>query len=319
MNTRRSRRIWERLKRLGSPASGASELERIQIAIGRLESRMGRTMPVERLRDAEFRVFSQFGEDGIIQYLIQRVPIEHDTFVEFGVEDYRESNTRFLLCNDNWRGLILDGGTAHLEFIRSNDVGWRHRIDARSIFITKDNINSAISEAGISGDIGLLSVDIDGNDYWVLDAIDVVNPRILVAEYNSTFGPDAAVSVPYDPAFDRSVAHYSNLYWGASLSALCLAAERKDLAFVGSNSAGNNAFFVRRDVLGDIPTVTPREGWVDARFRESRDPSGNLSYITGRIDRSSAIEDMPLVDVAGGPITTVGQCLRTRSPSEPVA
>ncbi len=286
-----------------------ADIERLELAVGHLASRIVRSKQYERIRDAEFRVHSQFGEDGIIQYLISRVPIEHDVFVEFGVADYRESNTRFLLCNDNWRGLILDGGTAHIDFVRSNPIGWRHEIDARSVFVTRDNINETIVEAGISGDIGLLSIDIDGNDYWVLDAIDVVTPRILIVEYNSTFGPNAAVSVPYDPDFNRTRAHYSNLYWGASLAALCLAADRKNLAFVGSNSAGNNAFFVRRDVLGDLAELTPPEGFVDARFRDSRDRKGHLTYVGGRDARMAAIADQPIVDVVTGAMTVVGQCM----------
>jgi hypothetical protein len=310
---RRSPRGFLRSIVRGAPEAPAPrpDLERLALALGRHESRTVKSGRYERLCDAEFRVFSQFGEDGIIQYLIGKVPIENDVFVEFGVEDYSESNTRFLLCNDNWRGLILDGGTSHIDFVRSNALGWRHTIDARSVFITRDNINEAISGAGISGDIGLLSVDIDGNDYWVLEAIDVVSPRILILEYNSTFGPEAAVSVPYDPEFDRTRAHYSNLYWGASLAALCLAADRKGLAFVGSNSAGNNAFFVRRDLLGDLPVVTPREGWVDARFREGRDPAGALTYMGGRADKVSAMADLPLIDVVTGARTTVGRCLDT--------
>ena len=294
-------------------ASGRWDIERLQLAVGHLESRIVKSGRYARLCDAEFRVYSQFGEDGIIQYLINRVPIEHDVFVEFGVADYRESNTRFLLCNDNWRGLILDGGTSHVEFLRSNPLGWRHSIEARSVFVTPDNINETIAEAGMSGDIGLLSIDIDGNDYWVLDAIDVVSPRILIVEYNSTFGPDAAVSVPFDPGFDRTTAHHSNLYWGASLAAICQAADKKGLAFVGSNSAGNNAFFVRRSLLGDLSTLTPQEGWVDARFRESRDARGKLTYIDGRAARIAAIVDKPLMDVATGVMTTVGQCVRPSS------
>jgi hypothetical protein len=281
----------------------------MQLAIGRLESRNVRSGQYGRICDAEFQVFSQFGEDGIIQYLISRVPIEHDVFVEFGVGDYRESNTRFLLCNDNWRGLILDAGTAHIDFVRSNPLGWRHSVDARSVFVTRENINEAIAEAGIAGEIGLLSIDIDGNDYWVLDAIQVTSPRILIAEYNSTFGPEAAVSVPYTPGFERGKAHYSNLYWGASLAAMCLAADRKGMAFVGSNSAGNNAFFVHRDVVGDLPTLTSQQGWVDSRFRDSRDPEGNLTYIGGRAARLALIADQPLVDVATGSTTTVGKCV----------
>lgn len=312
MIPRRGRGLLERVHRFGSvPAVPGPDVEHMLLAIGRAESRTVRSGSYGRLQDAEFRIFSQFGEDGIIQYLIGRVPIEHDTFIEFGVEDYRESNTRFLLWNDNWRGLILDGGDSHVEFVRSNDIGWRHTIDARSVFVTTDNINGTFATAGFTGDIGLLSVDIDGNDYWVLEAIEAVSPRILIVEYNSTFGPNAAVSVPYDPAFQRTRAHHSNLYWGASLAAICRAADRKGLAFVGSNSAGNNAFFVRRDVLGDLATFTPSEGWVDARFRESRDPTGALTYLAGRANRIAAISDLPLVDVATGATTTVGRCLDT--------
>src|SRR5207247_4732381 len=146
--------------------------------------------------------------------------------------------------------------------VRSDPIGWRHWIDARSAFVTRDNINAKIVAAGRSGDMGLLSVDIDGNDYWVLEAIEVVSPRILIVEYNSTFRPDAAVTIPYDPAFDRTRARPSNLYWGASLAAVAMAADQKGLLLVGSNSAGNNAFFVRRDLLGDLRPLQPSEAWV---------------------------------------------------------
>jgi hypothetical protein len=285
------------------------EIERLQLAIGHMESRAVRSARFPKLRDSEFRVFSQFGEDGIIQYLISKVPIEHDSFIEFGVDEYRESNTRFLLCHDDWRGLILDGGNSHVEFVSSNPIGWRHSIEARSVFITRENINATIAASGFEGDIGLLSVDIDGNDYWVLEAIDVVKPRILVVEYNSSFGPDAAVSVPYEPAFNRTVAHWSNLYWGASLAAVCRAADAIGMAFVGSNSAGNNAFFVRKDLLGELPNPTVRDEWVDARFRESRDPDGNLTYVATREARLAVIAEQQLVDVTTGRIDTVRNML----------
>lgn len=288
-----------------APAESWVDVDRILLAIGRMESRRVRSERYEDLADAEFRIFSQFGEDGIIQYLVGKVPIEHETFVEFGVQDYRESNTRFLVWNDNWRGLILDGGTAHVEYVRSDPIGWRHWIDARSTFVTRDNINAEIAAAGISGDIGLLSIDIDGNDYWVLEAIDVVRPRILIVEYNSTFGPEAAVTIPYDPAFDRTRAHSSNLYWGASLAAVAMAADQKGLSLVGSNSAGNNAFFVRQDLLGELKPLQPSEAWVDARFRESRDDEGNLTFIASREQRLAAIAEMPLLDVRAGTSITV--------------
>ena len=290
-----------------------------RLALGRVEARSARVARYDRLAEAEFRVFSQFGEDGIIQYLLGRVPIENDQFIEIGVQDYRESNTRFLLCNDNWRGLILDGGSAHIDFIRSNSIGWRHAIDARTAFITRDNVNEVIADAGLSGDIGLLSIDIDGNDYWVLEAVDIVSPRILIVEYNSTFGPNATVTVPYDPAFNRTIAHASGLYWGASLAAICHVAERKGFAFVGSNSAGNNAFYVRGDLLRDLQRLEASEGWVDARFRESRDSDGRLSYVDGRRARVDVIGSLPLIDVVTGEETTVWRSIKSEASDDPAA
>jgi hypothetical protein len=94
------------------------------------------------------------------------------------------------------------------------------------------------------------------------------------------------------------------------LAAFCRAADKKGMAFVGSNSAGNNAFFVRRDLLGDLKPLTSPEGWVDARFRESRDPQGNLTYIDGRAARIAEIATLPLVDVSTGATTTVARCLK---------
>lgn len=250
------------------------------------------------IQGAEFKVFSQFGEDGIIQYLIREteMPPHLRTFVEFGVESYDEANTRFLLTNDNWRGLIIDSEAANIDKVRSSELAWRHELDALCAFVSAENIDGLISGAGFSGEIGLLSVDVDGNDYWIWKAISVVNPVIVVIEYNSVFGPDRAVTVPYNAAFVRTDAHYTNLYWGCSLRALAHLGELKGYALVGSNSAGNNAFFVRRDRLNRLKPQTVREAYVESRFRESRDKDGRLTFLAGS-KRLNAIADMPLYDV----------------------
>src|SRR6202011_5555577 len=91
------------------------------------------------LHEAEFKVFSQFGDDGIIQYLVHRLQPLPDTFVEFGVENYRESNTRFLLLNNNWRGLVLDGDENFINYIQQDEIYWRHTLTARRAFITREN------------------------------------------------------------------------------------------------------------------------------------------------------------------------------------
>lgn len=185
------------LSAAGAQAAGMQmELDRLRVQLGGLESRSVAALGPHEIASAEFQVFSQFGDDGIIQFLVQRVPVENEVFVEFGVEDYHESNTRFLLVHDNWRGLVMDGGTSHVEFLRGRELAWRHYVDAKTAWVDRDNINGLIEGAGIAGDIGLLSVDIDGNDYWVVEAIDAVSPRILVLEYNSVFGPEARSPSP---------------------------------------------------------------------------------------------------------------------------
>jgi len=250
----------------------------------------------EDIHDAEFKIFSQFGDDGILQYLIQQTQPEHHTFIEFGVQDYSEANTRFLLVNDNWRGLIMDGNAQAMSALRNDDLYWRHDLTAVGAFITLENVNQLFRDNSFSGEIGLLSVDIDGNDYWVWEAVNSVNPVIVTMEYNSVFGAEHAITVPYDPVFHRAKAHYSNLYWGASLKALCNLADKKGYAFVGCNSNGNNAHFVRKDKVGKIPVKSAEQGYVESRFRESRNVNGNLSFLRGE-ERIAAIKDMRVVDV----------------------
>jgi len=249
-----------------------------------------------RLSDVEFKVFSQWGEDGIIQFLISRVPIENEIFIEFGVETYHESNTRFLLMNNDWRGLIMDGNKDYMKQIQYDDIYSRHDLTSITAFITKENINQVIKDSCITGDIGLLSIDIDGNDYWIWDSINVVSPRIVVCEYNSIFGCKEAVSILYDEKFNRTKAHHSNLYYGASLEALWMLAEKKGYVFVGSNRAGSNAFFVRKDVSSKVIALSSEEGYVKSNARESRDENGRLTYISGD-NRIKLIANKEVVNV----------------------
>jgi len=251
---------------------------------------------VASLREAEFKVFSQFGDDGIIQYLIHRLAPLPDSFVEFGVQDYRESNTRFLLLNNNWRGLVLDSNQQCIRRIQQHEIYWRHALTAQAAWITRDNINDLLGNAGFSGEIGLLSIDVDGNDYWTWEKLEVVDPVIASVEYNSVFGPDLAVTIPYDAKFSRLRAHYSGQFWGASLSALTLLANRKGYSLVGCNSAGNNAYFVRNNRIDNLPVVDAKEAFVDARFRDSRNKSGELTHLTGP-ERLRAIAELEVYDV----------------------
>ena len=284
----------------------ALEMHQLKMLLGKELANQVKSHGIyEDIHAAEFKVFSQFGDDGILQYLIHETRPEHRTFIEFGVEDYREANTRFLLMNNNWRGLIIDGSQEAMEAVRRDVLHWRFDLTAVGAFITRENINQLFSENGFRGEIGLLSIDIDGNDYWIWEQIDVVQPVIVTIEYNSVFGSQHAVTIPYDPAFFRTSAHYSNLYWGASLRALCLLAEKKGYAFVGSNSNGNNAHFVRKERLGRIPALSPEKGYVESKYRESRDQQGNLTYLGG-MHRLNEIKDMQVYDVEKAGLVRLG-------------
>lgn len=271
-------------------------LEHLQTALGRIESRQLRGMSSSRLSDYEYRVFSQWGEDGIIQFLLNRIPIERKIFVEFGVQDYREANTRFLLMNNNWSGLVLDCSRQDIERLKSSDVAWRYGLKAVDAFVTRENINRLIGDNGFAGEIGLLSIDIDGNDYWVWEAIDVIDPVIVIIEYNHRFGSELAVTVPYDENFVRGK-QYPVIYFGASLKALCRLAQRKGYAFVGCNSNGVNAFFVRRHLLpADFQELTSEEGYVAGKLTETRDTRGAFVHSSPEQERLEVLS-CPLVEV----------------------
>lgn len=256
------------------------ELLSQKLLTGKLLCNQLRNTEVTRFQEAEFSVFSQWGDDGLIQYLIQRIPIKNEFFVEFGVENYTESNTRFLLLNNNWSGFVMDGSRENVSYIQNDyTVSVLHDLRAGQLFVTAENINSVLTEEGIKGEIGLLHIDIDGNDYHVWKAIQVIAPVIVIVEYNSAFGADRSLTVPYDPDFFRTKAHHSNLFFGASLSALCDLAEEKGYDFVGSNSHGNNAFFVKKTHSLYISNliVSPEEGYRAAKFREHRNSAGELT------------------------------------------
>lgn len=273
------------------------------LALGKMLSNQQTTLSSKNIQDYEFKIFSQWGDDGIIQYLIKHVPVENKFFIEFGVEDYMESNTRFLMINNNWSGFVMDGSENHMNGLTKRPWFWKYDLTCKAVFIDKDNINSLLSELNIAN-IGLLHIDIDGNDYHILKEIDfaTLNPSILIMEYNAVFGQDRAISVPYRKDFVRGKAHYSHLYFGASLKALTLLAEEKGYALVGCNLAGNNGYYVRKDLLSEqVPEISLEEAFTDSTFREGRHKNFDLSYSRGS-DRLEIIKGLDVVNVETGEI-----------------
>src|SRR5687767_11515119 len=188
--------IKQTVKRDELIAQPPNDLNNPKVNLGQMQAYLNSQRgSIRSLHEVEFQVFSQWGDDGIIQYLISKIDIPNKTFIEFGVENYKESNTRFLLINNNWSGLVIDGSKNNIDFIKQDIISWGFDIHAKHAFITKENINELLSEfinKGYDSEIGLLSIDIDGNDYWIWNEIKVVNPIIVVVEYNAVFGAENA-------------------------------------------------------------------------------------------------------------------------------
>lgn len=260
---------------------------------------------ITSLHDAEFKVFSQWGEDGIIQFLVANLDIQNRTFIEFGIEDFRESNCRFLMMKDNWRGFVIDGSEPGIEALKASHYYWKFDLNAQQAFITRDNIAALLERSDFDKDLGLLSIDIDGMDYWIAQELTHWKPRILIMEYNAVFGAKRAITVPYAVNFNRTAAHPSNLYFGASLRALCKLTDAWGYSIVGTNSAGNNAFFVRNDLLNDnVPARSLDEVFTPSKFRESRDLDGRLTFLSGQ-ERLRAIAGLKVVNVDTNEIETL--------------
>lgn len=273
-------------------------VETSMLALGTILTNQQLMIDSTNINDYEFKIFSQFGDDGIIQYLIRNIKIENETFIEFGVESYYESNTRFLLMNNNWSGFVMDGSKESMQNLYYQSWYWRYDLNQKAAFIDKENVNDLIRSSGFSN-LGLLHIDIDGNDYHILEEIDFseLNPSILIMEYNSVFGNERLISTPYRKDFYRTKAHYSNLYFGASLPALNFLANNKGYALVGCNKAGNNSFFVRKDLLNEkVKEISIELAYKVSKFRESRDINNDLTYISGD-DRMELLRGMEVLNV----------------------
>ena len=168
---------------------------------------------IEDLKEIEFSVFSQFGEDGIICWLTNNIPDIKKTFIEIGTEDYWESNTRFLLKSQNWSGYLIEASKTNVAKIKKQRINWQHRLKIINAFIDKENINTILDENVTEKDVGILSIDIDGNDYWILKELNFVNPTIIICEFNTIFGDQQQISIPYEKNFDRKKSHFSKVYY----------------------------------------------------------------------------------------------------------
>lgn len=246
--------------------------------------------PLPAYRDVGFRVFCDADEDGILLYLLSLVGSGRKQLIELGSASVHASNSSNLILHHAWSGLLVDadetGVTSARAAYESLGVIPPTMVSA---WLTAENVNDVIREHGPAGEVDLMSIDVDGNDYWLWRAIDVVTPRVVVIEYQDIIGPERSITVPYDPEFslDRyDVNKIRNNYVGASLRAMVKLGGAKGYRLVATNSYGFNAFFVRQDLAPDLlPEISVEEGF----------PHAWNEY--GRRERWPLVADMPWQEV----------------------
>jgi hypothetical protein len=239
----------------------------------------------ERLTAQRFRLTSQNQEDGLTLALLHEAGPTTRRFIEIG-SGLSGGNGGFLAHEWGWSGLMVDGHSDHMQ-----QVGRRFpTTTAVAAWITRENVNDLITEHGFAGEVDLFSLDLDGNDYWIWEAVTVSSPRVLILEYNSMFGPDRAVTIPYDAKFDRHRHH--SMYYGASLAALTRLNARKGYRLVAVEPAGVNAFFLRHDVATHIPACDPSRAY---RLLEKYDV---LMQKGEDVFRYAAQQRLPLVEIS---------------------
>lgn len=232
------------------------------------------------LSEAGFRVFSQFEEDGKLLYIFSVIGMDNKTFIEIGSDDGINSNSANLYFNFGWHGLFIDGNPSSIKrgerFFRKYPHPWFFAPKFTCANVTRENVNDLISREGFIGEIGLLSIDIDGNDYWVWDALEVVTPQVVIIETHNEFGMNNIV-VPYDPQYHYPGKH--PVYHGASPVAMNKLAQKKGYRLAGANEYGFNFIFIRNGIADDlIPEVSvesllqhPSSKEAVKKFEEIRD------------------------------------------------
>ena len=255
---------------------------------------------ITSIEDAECKVFSQNGEDGILDYIIHMLKIKKPNFIEIGVGTYIEANTRFIYERFFPKGIIIDIEKNLKNKVYSNINPWKGDLRVIEQKISTDNINDIISK-NCDFDLDIFSLDIDSIDYWIINKLRPNISKIFVAEYNPVFGGTLEITVPNLDNFNRKKYHYSHLCYGVSLKALINILKKKNFYFIGTNSIKNNAFFISNDYPKDEYfknlKIHNMDYYVDSNIRESRNINGNLNYLSGE-KKLKEIYDCEVIDVS---------------------
>ena len=201
----------------------------------------------KRLCRFGYKVYSQGDEDGAIAEIFRRIRVEHRRFIEIGVSNGLECNTLNLLLQ-RWSGHWVESDAQALAEIQRRFGGFLGTtLYTRQQFVSAENIDQFLTRLCPDGKLDLLSIDIDGNDYWVWNAITSIQPRVVIIEYNSSWRPPLSLAIEYNPHFKWDGSNY----FGASLSALVELGAKKGYNLVGCSFTGVNAYFVQQHLCED--------------------------------------------------------------------
>lgn len=247
---------------------------------------MAKEGSVPALSDTGYRVFSQFEEDGKLLFIFSILGMSTKTFVEIGSDDGVNSNSANLYFNFGWHGLFIDGNPKSIKrgikFFNKYPHPWFYKPKFVNAKVNRENVNQLIETGGLNGEIGLLSIDIDGNDYWVWDAITVIDPQVVIIETHNEFGMNNIV-VPYDPDYFYPGKH--PIYHGASPVAMTKLAKRKGYRLVGANELGFNFIFIKNGLADlQIPEVSVESVLTHPSVKEGYkkfEPIKDWEYLEG--------------------------------------
>tara|TARA_A100001015_G_scaffold231373_1_gene261946 strand:+ start:1549 stop:2472 length:924 start_codon:yes stop_codon:yes gene_type:complete len=256
---------------------------------------------VKNLRKAEFKIFSQNGEDGILDFLISSINIESIKFVEIGVGDYIECNTRLITKLYPFNGLVCDPNQNLLNNIESYKNEFRGNLKTYNDYVSDENIKKILEENDFIQNLNLFSLDIDGNDYYILNELPPGLSDIFVAEYNQNFGPDLEITIPKIKNFNRFKYHYSGLCYGVSLKSLIKLMKDKKYKFIGCNTHCCNAFFLKEDLIKKNQILIEPNNNLETYFNDyicdARSVSGELISLKIK-DRLQIIKDCNVINLS---------------------
>lgn len=221
-------------------------------------------IPLPHLNEIGFSVYSQNDEDGILLFIFSIIGFSRKKLIDIGSGNIKNSNTANLIINHGWTSLLIDGDESKIEkskkFYNSIPETKQYPPTFIACKITAENINSIIETNGFNGEVDLLSIDIDGIDYWVWKAIECTRPRVVLIEYQCIWGSEKSVTVPYNPNFNGRFVGQYGVYSGASLNAFVKLSHEKGYRLVGCNQYGYNAFFIRNDLAQEaLPEIPPSQ------------------------------------------------------------